>query len=102
MQQCLKEVFNAEEKNIDFLEGNAATKEGIINAISSLMKKANRNDAIVFFFSGYAGKFGTEDGDEGILCPVNVSEAGGILDRLLLQLFDKVSKSCRNNIVCRT
>jgi len=101
-QQCIKEVLKAEEKNINFLEGSAATKENIINAISSLTNRANRNDAILFFFSGYAGRAGTDDGDEGIICPVDVSKAGGISDRLLLQLFDRVSKSCGNNIVRRT
>ena len=51
------------------------------------------------FFSS----FGTlEDGDERIICPVDVSEAGEILDRLFVQLFDRVARFCGNNTVCRT
>ena len=45
---------------------------------------------ILFFFSGYAGTGTLENNDEGIICLVDVSEAGGILDRLLPQLFDRV------------
>jgi len=50
--------------------------------------------AIVFFFSGYAGRPGTlEDGDDGIIFRVDVSQsgAGGILDQLPPQLLDKMA-----------
>ena len=46
IRQCPKEGLNAEGKNLTFLEDSAATKEAIINAISSLPDEANRNDLL--------------------------------------------------------
>jgi hypothetical protein len=101
----LKEHFGTKEANITLLTDVDATKDRITESISSLTGKANRNDAIIFFFSGYAGKTeqegpeGSESTEVGIICPVDVFENGGISDKSLLQAFDQVSKSCGNNIV---
>jgi hypothetical protein len=102
MAKFLKEKLGAEEANIALLKDSDATKDQIIESISSLTRKAKRNDAIIFFFSGYAGKTQPDGGEStsvGIICPVDVSDKGGISDKFLLQTFDQVSKSCGNNIV---
>ena len=101
----LKEKFGAEEANIILLKDSDATKDQIIESISSLTRGAIRDDPFIFFFSGYAGKAlpeGSEDGESsqvGIICPVDVSQKGGISDKSLLQTFDQVAKLCGNNIV---
>ncbi|KAJ3505566.1 hypothetical protein NLJ89_g7349 [Agrocybe chaxingu] len=96
----LSTELKADEKNITFLKDGGAKKADIIEAVSSLEKKASRNDSIIFFFSGYAGQTQTDvEGEkEGILCPVDVLTEGGISDSSLLMLFRQVSKSCGNNI----
>jgi hypothetical protein len=98
----LKQELHAD---VTVLDDYKATKEEIIREISSLSSKTSRNDAILFYFSGYAGKTLVEQSEGsgltevGIICPIDVSDAGGISDKSLLQTFDQVSKSCGNNIV---
>lgn len=90
--------------NTTLLEDSAATKGRIIESISSLASKANRGDAIFFFFSGASGQTveqseGGETTSVGVICPFDVSNEGGISDKDLLQTFDQLSKLCGNNIV---
>jgi len=93
-------------ENITSLYDSDATKQGIIEALSSLPHRSNfkRNDAILFFFSGYAGqaKLKSEGSDKevtvGIICPADIHKQSGIADAALIQLFDQISKSCGNNI----
>ena len=94
-------------KNITTLYDSDATKANILDAISSLPQKPNfnRNDAILFFFSGYAGqaKLESDEYDKeatvGMICPADIHQQSGIADKTLVQLFDQMSKSCGNNIV---
>jgi Caspase domain len=91
-----------------------AKHDSIMTALESLQYKdgLTRDDAIVFFFSGYAGGAkgdGQEDGKEeeetegpkevGMICPTDFMEKGGISDQMLVKLFDRISKACGNNIV---
>jgi len=100
VQQVLEDELKA--NIVDFLDDEKATKAGILESISSLPRKVKRNDAIIFFFSGYAayaGRLQDEGGPVGIICPVDVFAEGGISDKSLMQAFDQVAKSCGNNIV---
>ncbi|KIJ53847.1 hypothetical protein M422DRAFT_775802 [Sphaerobolus stellatus SS14] len=106
VKDFLREKLAVPEGNITLLKDAQATKERIIGSISSLTQKANRDDAIIFVFSGYTGKptsmgvvGGGKANDVGMICPVDVSDQGGISDTSLVQLFDQVSKSCGNNII---
>ena len=103
MHDYLKNKFQANEENLKLLTDDQAKKADIIDAISSIAKRADaRNESIIFFFSGYSSRTKSEDDEqEGILCPVDVLDEGGLSDSLLLQLFDQVAKSCGNNIVRR-
>ena len=94
-----------------------AKHDSIMTALDSLQCKdgLTRDDAIVFFFSGYAGSAKDneqEDGKEGpkeeekegpkevgMICPTDFMEKGGISDQMLVKLFDRISKACGNNIV---
>lgn len=103
----LTKTLKIPPENITSLHDSDATKEGIIEALSSLPRRSNfkRNDAILFFFSGYAGqaKLKSDGSDEeimvGVICPSDIHEQSGIADVALIQLFDQISKSCGNNIV---
>ena len=93
---------DADQKNTDVKLLKDAKKSQIFDAISSLEGTVNRNDPIIFFFSGFAGQSETdsEDGEkEGLLCPADVLKEGGISATSLLNLFDQISRSCGNNIV---
>jgi hypothetical protein len=103
----LTEKLGIHPDNITSLHDSEATKEGIIKCLSSLPHKPHfkRNNAILFFFSGYAGqaKIKSEELDRevtvGIICPADIDKQTGIADTTLIQLFDQISKSCGNNIV---
>ncbi|CAA7265122.1 unnamed protein product [Cyclocybe aegerita] len=76
-----------------------ATRQQVIDTVSSLEKKARPGDAIVFFFSGYTGQTKPKKGVREVgICPLDGSKKGGISDKNLLELFDQVSTSCGNNI----
>jgi uncharacterized caspase-like protein len=78
-----------------------ATKEEILESIKKVAMNAKRDDAFVFFFSGYAAQTTVDNVQAGIICPhdVDVDGVGGISDVDLLQAFDNVSRSRGNNIV---
>ena len=102
----LTDRFNVPADNIISLHDSKATKEGIIGALSSLPQRPaiRRNDAILFFFSGYAGQAKSDESNNespvGLICPADIDEQTGIPDATLVQLFDHISKSLGNNIVC--
>ena len=94
--------IGAKKDNITILLDSAATKRAIIDRIDSLTDSdacVKRGDAIIFFFSGYAIRTSSNDG--GFICAYDTDpEIGGISDSYLLETFDRVAKSCGNNIVC--
>ncbi|KIK50358.1 hypothetical protein GYMLUDRAFT_462027 [Collybiopsis luxurians FD-317 M1] len=92
----IKKFLGADEDNIRVLQDSEATKDGITKALQSLSDKAKRNDAIVFFFSGYAGSLDGED--DAVICPCDIQSAGGLSVKSLLRTFDLLSKRFGNNI----
>lgn len=115
--QAFKKVLEKLDSDSTLLLDIDAKHESIITALDSLQYKdgLTRDDAIVFFFSGYAGsakdavqedgkedvKEGEKEGSKevGMICPTDFMEKGGISDQMLVKLFDRISKACGNNIV---
>jgi hypothetical protein len=85
------------EKDIKVLTNGDATRESIIEALSSLPKGLPRNNSVLFYFSGYSGSAN----DSGVLCPVDSfePEVGTISDKMLIRLFESMSLSISGNIV---
>ena len=85
------------EKDIKILTNEDATREKIIEALSSLPKGLSRNNSVLFYFSGYSGSAN----DSGVLCPVDSFEpgVGTISDKTLIRLFESMSLSLSGNIV---
>jgi uncharacterized caspase-like protein len=100
-----------EAKKITELYDNDATKDNILKAITSLPREDQfkPGDAVLFFFSGLAGKAPTEKSGSfiGTICPVDTNEntgtelgrQTGIPDSTLVGLFDQISRSHGNNMV---
>ena len=86
-----------EAKNIKILTNKDATREKIIEALSSLPKGLPRNTSVLFYFSGYSGSAN----DSGVLCPVDSFEpgVGTISDKTLIRLFESMSLKLNGNIV---
>jgi hypothetical protein len=112
LKRCVGDVHSIEtflttkwkipQHNITTLIDAEATKERIIKELSSLPDKPGfvRNNAILFFFSGYAGISRSGGSEVGIICPVDITrQQGAITDAMLIQLFDQIAKSGGNNIV---
>jgi uncharacterized caspase-like protein len=102
IETFIKEHFRTPQENITFLQDSDATRERIIEELSLLQEKCQRNNAILFFFSGYAGRASSDESGTpvGMICPIDISEeTPGIPDTTLIQLFDAISKSCGSNIV---
>lgn len=106
----LRDQLNA-TKIIELYDTDA-TKENILQAITSLPSEDafKPGDAVLFFFSGLAGKAPTEKADSfiGTICPVDTGEptgkgsvrqTTGISDSTLVGLFDQISRSHGNNMV---
>lgn len=53
-----------EEENIAVLQDKDATKEGILNAIRQLIDDAEKNDIVVFHYSGHGQQIMDDNGDE--------------------------------------
>ena len=88
------------ESHVQQLYNDAATKDTIVNAIANLPENSEfePGHALLFFFSGLAGKAGQ---DVGMICPVdiNIGSRTGISDSTLTRLCDQISRSYGNNIV---
>jgi hypothetical protein len=92
--------YQVPETNITLIKDEKATRETIIGTLTSLQNDLQRNNAILFFFSGYYGK--TKD-KIGMICPVDMVKgaspgAPGISAPTLVQLFDNIAKTRGNNI----
>jgi hypothetical protein len=83
------------------LRDDKATRDAIVEQLSGLQANhdVSRNDAIVFFFSGYAGTANDDEEQVGAICPTDYLDKGGISDHTLVKLFDQISMACGNNIV---
>jgi hypothetical protein len=111
----LRDELNAE---VNELYNSKATKENILKAITALSHddRFKEGDAVLFFFSGLAGKatkievpqeYHDERRDSfiGTICPVDTNEVidkfrkTGISDSTLVGLFDQVSRTRGNNMV---
>ncbi|KIK51078.1 hypothetical protein GYMLUDRAFT_408513 [Collybiopsis luxurians FD-317 M1] len=100
IKNLLLQDLGADEGSIRVLENSDATKDGIMEALQSISTRAERNDAIVFFFSGYAALSDENDSEQqvGFLCPYDAQSSGGLSDKSLLRTFELLSKQCGNNI----
>jgi hypothetical protein len=85
--------------NIKVLTNKNATHDAIIEALR--FENAERNDAIIFFFSGFSGQIEKDGETTGLICPTDVyePEGGAIPDSFLRDLFNGIAKTCGNNIV---
>ena len=100
MAALIKSQLNVHEENISLLLNELATSEAIVKCISDLIKKAKRNDAILFYFSGLSGVEPDASDDSGAyICTADFSISGALSDETLVYIFDQISKSCGNNIV---
>ncbi|KAF5384646.1 hypothetical protein D9757_007448 [Collybiopsis confluens] len=98
LQESLKRL-GADERNLRLLADSNATKDGITNALQSLSSQVKRTDAVVFFFSGYAGVSEDADGNKiGLISPYDVKTNGGLSAASLLRAFDVLSKRCGGNV----
>lgn len=97
--KVLQELQGSNPGQNVILTDSQATKEGILEAIKNVARDAKRQDAFVFFFSGYAAQATVDNAQAGIICPHDIDTVGGISDVDLLQAFDNVSRSRGNNIV---
>lgn len=101
----LTKEFHANPEDITLLIDSAATRDEIIDKLDSLKETPERDNAILFFFSGYDGKAQSEEDNAvvGMICPVDMNdvedEIPGIPDKTLIQLFDNISRARGNNIV---
>ena len=98
LETFLKDEFT--EGNKDVIQIISDTRKvGIIDALELLRSKFDRNNTILFFFSGYGGR--TTAGTS-IICPADIGRSDkskGITDQELGQLFDSISRTRGNNIV---
>lgn len=111
----LRDELHVPETNITELCDEKATKDAILETISSLPSKDTfrPGNAVLFFFSGWAGSAPLKDGNKplasiGMICPVDIGVnigkgqlQTGISDSTLVGLFDQISRSHGNNIVSK-
>ena len=89
------------EDHVKELYDGDATKDAILGAIAKIPENAKFKPgyALLFFFSGLAGRAGP---DVGMICPSDIdpkARQAGISDSTLIRLFDQISRSYGNNIV---
>ena len=79
LKKLLMDHSQIKLKDIKILTNGDATRERIIQALSSLPKGLSRNNSVLFYFSGYSGSAN----DSGVLCPVDSfePEVGTISDK---------------------
>ena len=107
----LQDELRVPQENIKALYDGEATRDAIINTITSLPASSafDPDDALLVYFTGFAGKAKIERAQNveearpfaGMICPVdtNIGNTTGISDSTLTQLFDQISRSTGNNIV---
>ena len=99
-QKFLTKEFSIPKDQITIMKDADATRDKIIDTLSSLQQSYQRNNAILFFFSGYSGKMkSVPGGPGGCICPTDYRQTPGITDQELIELFDSISKARGNNIV---
>jgi hypothetical protein len=85
--------------DIKIIKDEEATRVKILDTLSSLQADFERDNAILFFFSGYHGKLRSTP-NPGIICSTEFGkETPGITDEALVQLFDSIARARGNNIV---
>jgi hypothetical protein len=107
----LQDELHVPQENIKTLYDGEATRDAIINAITSIPSSSafEPDDALLVYFTGFAGQAKIERAQHvegarsfaGMICPVdtNIGNTTGISDSTLTQLFDQISRSTGNNIV---
>lgn len=97
VKRLLLDHRQIELKDITVLTNEKATRENIIEALSSLPRGLPRDTSVLFYFSGYSGSAN----ESGVLCPVDSFEpgVGTISDKTLIRLFESMSLSLNGNIV---
>lgn len=73
----LLEAHNWDEKHVQFLLNEEATKNNILNALDWLASVSNTEDTIFFYFNGHGTQFPDDNGDEAdeydeVICPHNI------------------------------
>lgn len=86
--------------DITLIKDKDATREKIIEVLSSLQNDPQRNSAILVFFSGYCGITKSAGKSVGMICSVDIGkDISGIPDKTLIQMFDNIARARGNNIV---
>ena len=99
-KKFLTEEFSVPEDKITIMKDEDATRDKIIDTLFSLQQSYERNNAILFYFSGYSARLkSSPSGPGGCICPTDYRQTPGITDQELIELFDSISKARGNNIV---
>ena len=85
---------------VQTLLNSQATRDGILEAMQSIIGSAVNGDSIVFQFSGHGSYIPDEDGDESdgtdeCLCPYDLERNGPITDDELFDLFSSKARGVR-------
>lgn len=97
MKSVLIDFFNFKESDIELLTDSSATKENIINNLSSMVDNAKEGDNLVFFFSGHGSQIRDINNDERknrkdeLICPYDMDWVDKyILDDELKEIFSRL------------
>ena len=109
VEKLLTERYQFPAANLKVLREQAATKQGILDALEThLLHRVKPGDFALFYFSGHgsrapSGKVG-EPFDE-LLCPVDYGQKGGlalnaVTDKMLKAVLDRIAaKTGRENVL---
>jgi len=82
LKRVLVEKYDFPEANVTVLTDKAASKQGIVKALSALAdrRRVGKEDRILVYFSGHGQTVKTDDGEMGFLLPsdanVDLSDVG--------------------------
>jgi hypothetical protein len=109
-QKYVKNLFISQD--ITVRKGDEATKKEIVKQWEGLIKKAHKNDVVLFYFSGHGGREKTNlkalgefetDGNistlvchDSIVWPKNPTDESCLADKELRWLIGQLYKSCEN------
>ncbi|KAJ9051432.1 Ca(2+)-dependent cysteine protease [Entomophthora muscae] len=109
MKRALIEHYSFKENQILLLtdeeSSESPTRERILGALEWLLDGAQRNDSLVFYFSGHGlqerDPTGIErDGLNEVICPVDYKTAGTIVDNVLHDLVvNRLPEACRLTVI---
>jgi metacaspase-1 len=98
VRDCLLKYFGFTVKDIRVLTDSRATKQGILDRLTWLVKDAKSGDRLLFHFSGHGSQIRDRDGDElkdhldEIICPHDMDWDGTyILDDDLKTIFSTLA-----------